>query len=59
MAGDLDDFLIPGRKPLAKAVGVLGFDLDLIPAALYLKIFNLFKSLQLVNISHATLGLRG
>ena len=40
MAGDLDDFLIPGRKPLAKAVGVTGFDLDLIPAALNLKIFN-------------------
>ena len=51
MAGDLDDFLIPGRKPLAKAVGVTGFDLDLIPAALNLKIFNLFKSLQLVNLS--------
>src|SRR4030043_1339477 len=51
MAGDLDDFLIPGRKPLAKAVGVTGFDLDLIPAALNLKIFNLFKSLQLVNPS--------
>ena len=34
MAGDLDDFLIPGRKPLAKAVGVTGFDLDLIPTAL-------------------------
>jgi hypothetical protein len=59
MAGDLDDFLIPGRKPLAKAVGVTGFDLDLIPAAFYLKILNLFKNLQLVNISPATLGLRG
>jgi hypothetical protein len=59
MVGNLDYSLIPGRKPLAKAVGVTGFDLDLIPAALYLKIFNLFKSLQLVNISHATLGPHG
>ncbi len=51
MVGNLDYSLIPGRKPLTKAVGVTGFDLDLIPAALYLKIFNLFKSLQLVNLS--------
>jgi hypothetical protein len=51
VVGDLHYSLIPGRKPLAKAVGVTGFDLDLIPAALNLKIFNLFKNLQLVNLS--------
>jgi hypothetical protein len=59
MVGNLDYSLIPGRKPFAKAVGVTGFDLDLIPTALYLKIFNLFKNLQLVNISPATLGPHG
>ena len=51
MVGDLDYSVIPRRKPFAKAVGVTGFDLDLIPAAPYLKIFNLFKILQLVNLS--------
>jgi hypothetical protein len=59
MAGDFDDFLISGRKPLAKAVGVTAFDLDLIPTALNLKIFNLFKNLQLVTISIATFEPRG
>ena len=59
MVGDLDYSFIPGRKPLAKAAGVTGFDLDLIPAALYLKIFNLFKTFQLVKLSTLRPGGRG
>jgi hypothetical protein len=59
MVGDIDYYFVPGRKLLAKAAGVTDFDLDLIPAALYLKIFNLFQNLQLVNISPAILGFRG
>jgi hypothetical protein len=59
MVGDLDYSLIPGRKPFGKRVGEMGVELYPIPAALYVKISNLFKTFQLVNISPATLGLRG